>query len=189
MAITRAAEAITESRDAVQELRGQSLGSTDLVQALTVLGDEVAANYSADEDTKDIAKYQLLVEGSSKSLHPLLRDDIYRIAREAVGNAFRHARAKLVEVEVRYDPTMLRLRVRDDGIGIDPHVLATDRNGRHWGIPGMKERATALGAEIDLWSELGAGTEIEIRVPAATAYVRRPAKVGFRALLKRRTAR
>lgn len=177
IAIDRAARAITESRDAVQELRGQSPESADLVQALTALGTELETAYTATDDGKEIAKYQLLVEGSPQSLHPLLRDDLYRIVREAVGNAFRHAHAKLIEVELRYDEGMLRIRVRDDGIGMDPNVLTHGRADRHWGLPGMRERAKAVGVEVDLWSELGAGTEVEIRAPASVAYLRAPAKV------------
>jgi len=189
IAMDCAAEAITESRDAVQELRRRSLGSTDLLQALTALGDEFAATYAANDDGKDAVKYRVVLEGSPRSLQPLLRDDVYRIVREAVGNAFRHARANLIEVEVRYDPRMLRLRARDDGIGIDPRILARGRNDGHWGLPGMRERADAIGVQIDLWSELGSGTEIEIRVPATVAYVKEPTKVSFRSLLQRRSER
>ena len=66
----------------------------------------------------------MAVEGETRELHPILRDEIYKIAAEALRNAFRHAHAGRVEVEIRYDTEQFRLRVRDDGKGIDPKVLA-----------------------------------------------------------------
>jgi len=170
----------------VQELRRHSLGSTDLVQALTALGDEITSSYATNEDSKDAVEYRVLLEGSSRSLHPLLRDDLYRILREAVGNAFHHARAKRIEVEIRYDVKMLRVRVRDDGIGMDTQVLAEGKRGGHWGLPGMRERATSIGAQLNVWSEIGAGTEIEVKVPGVIAYANAAAALGFPGWLERK---
>jgi len=61
-------------------------------------------------------------------------------------------------VEITYDDRLLRLRVRDDGKGIDPKMLEEGRSG-HWGVPAMSERAKRIGATLDIWSKLGAGTE------------------------------
>jgi len=59
--------------------------------------------------------------------------------------------------------------VRDDGKGIDSAVLADQRRG-HFGLPGMRERAELVGGRLDVWSEVGAGTEIDLTIPAAKAY-------------------
>jgi signal transduction histidine kinase len=102
----------------------------------------------------------------------MLQDEVYRIAREVIRNAFAHAAASHIEVEIRYDHDRLRLRVRDDGKGIDSKVLAGGQSG-HFGIPGMRERAQRIGARLDFWSEMGAGTEVELTVPASIAYEKR----------------
>ena len=111
----------------------------------------------------------MAVEGTSLDLHPILRDDIYRIAGEALRNAFRHAHARRIEVEITYDDRQFRLQVRDDGQGLDAPVLADERRG-HFGLPGMRERAELVGGRLDVWSEVGAGTEIDLTIPAAKAY-------------------
>ena len=100
----------------------------------------------------------------------VLGDQIYRIAAEALRNAFGHAHAGRVEVEIRYDDKELRLRVRDDGKGIDPAVLASKGTEGHYGLRGMPERAALMGGKLAVWSEVGAGTEVELRVPARTIY-------------------
>jgi signal transduction histidine kinase len=83
-------------------------------------------------------------------------------------NAFRHAGANKVEAEIRYDKNQLRLRVRDDGRGLDPKVLEMSQRPGHWGLPGIRERAQRIGAQLTIWSEHGAGTEIELTVPDIT---------------------
>jgi signal transduction histidine kinase len=110
------------------------------------------------------------VEGTARNLHPILRDEIYRIAGEALRNAFRHAHARKVEVEIRYDDEQFRLRVRDDGKGIDAAVLSHQGSEGHYGLRGMRERATLIGGKLTMWSEVGVGTEVELRVSAGTAY-------------------
>ncbi len=113
--------------------------------------------------------FRVSIEGTPRELHPILRDDIYRIAREALRNAFRHAQASKIEAEITYGERLLRLRIRDDGKGIDPKLLDAGRDG-HWGLPGMRERAQQIGAQLDMWSEAGAGTEVELRIPGSIAY-------------------
>ena len=102
-------------------------------------------------------------------MHPILRDDIYRIARESLMNALRHAHASKIEADITYAERLLRLRIRDNGKGIDPKLLDRGRDG-HWGLPGMRERAEQIGARLDIWSELGAGTEVDLSVPGSIAY-------------------
>jgi signal transduction histidine kinase len=85
-------------------------------------------------------------------------------------NAFSHSQGHLIETEMAYTGTLFRLRIRDDGKGIDPDERGRAERSGHWGLKGMRERAERLGGELDVWSEPGAGTEIELRVPASIAY-------------------
>jgi len=168
-AIDEAADAITEGRDAVQNLRLASGAADDLAVAIGSLGKELTA--TSPDGTTAPAAMDVSVEGTTRNLHPLVRDEVYRIAGEAVRNAFRHANARRIEVEIRYDERRLRVRVRDDGRGIQPAVLEGDRPG-HFGLPGMRERAEVIGGRLNVWSEGGLGTEIELTIPAGAAYVR-----------------
>jgi signal transduction histidine kinase len=115
----------------------------------------------------------------------MVQDEVYRIAREVLRNAFRHARARQIEAEIRYDDRSLRLRIRDDGKGIDPGVLEEGERPGHWGLLGMRERAKRIGAQLDFWSEAGAGTEVELTVPASVAYAKSLDAGGFRLFRKR----
>jgi signal transduction histidine kinase/ligand-binding sensor domain-containing protein len=164
-AIEQVAEAITEGRDAVQGLRDSTVQNNDLALAISTLGEELAT-YS----TNHRPSFRVAVEGQSRNLHPILRDETYKIAAEALRNAFRHARARQIEVEIRYDNEQFRLRVRDDGSGIDPAVLSRQGSEGHYGLPGMRERATIIGAKLTVWSEVDAGTEVELCLPAVAAY-------------------
>ncbi|HVP00236.1 MAG TPA: two-component regulator propeller domain-containing protein [Bryobacteraceae bacterium] len=160
-AIDHASQAITEGRDAVQQMRSSTVITNDLALAIRSLGEGLAADSSAN--------FQVKVEGGPRELHPIVRDEIYRIAGEALRNAFRHAEAGNVEVEIRYDEQKVRLRVRDDGRGIDPEVLKQGREG-HFGLPGMRERAKLMGGTFEVWSEVDEGTEVELIVPGSAAY-------------------
>jgi signal transduction histidine kinase len=163
--IDQAAGAITEGRDAVQGLRSGAT-EADLAEALRTLGEQLAADEGAGED----AVLCVEVHGAPRALHPVVRDEAFRIASEALRNAFRHAAAKRIEVELRYEDRQLGLRVRDDGKGIDPQVL--NRGGRegHFGMHGMRERAQLTGGKLTVWSKLDSGTEVELIIPAAHAY-------------------
>jgi signal transduction histidine kinase len=163
--IDEAAEAITEGRDAVQGLRESTVQSNDLALAISTLGEELAT-----DSTSQRPGFRVAVEGEARDLHPILRDEIYRIAAEALRNAFQHAQPRKVEVEIRYDDEQFRLRVRDDGKGIDPSVLSHQGSEGHYGLPGMRERATLIGGKLTVWSEVDAGTEVELWVPASSAY-------------------
>ena len=178
--LDRADLAIVEGRDAIQNLRSSTTVTNDLAQAMTVLGEELAGTHDGE---KRSATLRVSIEGRAKDLHPILRDDIYRIAREALRNAFRHAQASKIEAEITYGERLLRLRIRDDGKGIDPKLLDAGRDG-HWGLPGMRERAQQIGAQLDMWSQGGVGTEVELRIPGSVAYATPPGRGGFRLFRK-----
>jgi signal transduction histidine kinase/ligand-binding sensor domain-containing protein len=164
-ALDRADQAIVEGRDAIQNLRSSTVVSNELAQEITTL----AAELNDGNGRKGATTFSMSVEGSPRDLHPIVRDDIHRIAREALRNAFRHSQADRIEAEVTYGSRELRLRIRDDGKGIKPQHLSEGR-ASHWGLTSMRERAVQIGAQLSLWSEVGAGTEVELRIPGALAY-------------------
>jgi signal transduction histidine kinase len=160
-------QAITESQDAIADLRSTATAEDDLAQLIKLTGENLTASRSGDHDSPT---FGLTVEGQQRALAPVIRDESYRIAREVLRNAFRHAEARRIEAEILYDDDQFRLRVRDDGKGIDPHVLEEGRRAGHWGLPGVRERAQQMGAKLDVWSEAGAGTEVQLSVTASVAY-------------------
>ena len=171
-AIEQARQAITEGRDAVQGLRSSTVVTNDLARAISVLGEELAAQPSSDQAGQTCPEFRVQVEGTPRDLVPLVRDEVNRIASEALRNAFRHAQARRIEVEIRYDQRRLRLRVQDNGKGIDPKVLSGGGRAGHYGLPGMRERAKLVGGKLAVWSELDSGTEAELTIPASVAYLK-----------------
>jgi signal transduction histidine kinase/streptogramin lyase len=182
-AIEHAAKAITEGRDAVQGLRVSTVEQNDLAVAVRTLGDELVTDASAHP----AADFRVGVEGQSRDLRPIVRDEVYKIAAEALRNAFRHAHAGRVEVEIRYDDEQFRLRVRDDGKGIEPVVLGGQGIEGHFGLRGMRERAELIGGKLAVWSEVGEGTEVELRFPASNAYAISPSRSWWSRLAARKT--
>jgi len=175
VALERADQAITEGRDTVSDLRESIVGDSDIAQALTLLSEELALQ----SDNGTVPCVRVIVEGKRRELDPLSRDEIYRIAREALRNAFRHAQAQKIEAEVTYRDFEFLLHVRDDGSGFDPTVAKLGVRAGHWGLPGMRERAEKFGGRLEVWSEQGAGTEVELSVPASIAYARSEARRRF----------
>jgi signal transduction histidine kinase len=175
-ALERGDQAIAEGRNAVYDLRGAAVGTNDLAESVRALGEELA--------TQDLAEFHLMVEGTARDLNPILRDEVYRITREALRNAFRHARARHVETEIVYGDQVFRVRVRDDGEGIQQSTLEQGREG-HYGLQGMRERARQAGGTLDIWSRPGAGTEIDLSITGAIAYQRSPDRRWLGLLRKR----
>lgn len=154
-------QVIDEGRTTLKGLRSSAGESQALAQSFSGMKEELAPQEQID--------YRVTVEGPSRPLRPVVRDEAYRIGREALVNAFRHSRASTIEVEIEYGAKQLRILVRDDGLGIDPQVLRQGREG-HWGISGMRERAEEINAKFKVWSRAGAGTEIELSIPGDIAY-------------------
>ena len=166
--LDRADKLLAESRDKVKDLRTGACEIAELTQALAAEGEQLAQQYSA--------KFRLSVQGALRVLHPIVREEGFLIAREALGNAFRHSGAKNIEAGVTYDDAALHVRVRDDGRGISASVLESGGTPGHYGLIGMRERAKKLGGHLEIWSKPGAGTEIALRVPAHVAYRRSQAR-------------
>jgi signal transduction histidine kinase/ligand-binding sensor domain-containing protein len=166
-ALDRADEAISEGRDAITDIRATTLASRDLEKSITALMTNLSEELAAGNGRS--VTFRVLVEGVPRAVRPTLQDEIYRIARESLRNAFRHAQAGHIETEVTYGES-LRLRFRDDGKGIDPSVIERGGRSGHWGLLGIRERAKQIGVELSVWSELGAGTEVELNIPGSIAY-------------------
>jgi PAS domain S-box-containing protein len=159
-------QGIEQGRNAIQGLRSSVAGTLDLVLALSGVQQELAVERDVD--------FRVSVAGRQQPLQGPIKHELYRIGREALVNAFRHSGAKRVDFELEYADRDLRLRVRDNGCGIDPHVLEAGREG-HWGLAGMRERATKIGGLLKISSSATAGTEVQLSIPSAVAFQHSPA--------------
>ncbi len=171
--LTRALElmgqVIEEGRNALRGLRLSDCLSLDLEQAFARAEQDLGAQIKNDNPVLS----RVVSEGQRRLFHPLLRDEVYRIGREALTNAFRHARAGHIEVELKYDSRQFRLVVRDDGCGIEPGILQNGRHG-HWGLSGMRERANRIGGKLHVFSRVSGGTEVELTIPGRVAFQDQP---------------
>jgi len=160
-ALDRADEVIVEGRDRVKGLRTAEK-NIDLSETFALMNAELAKEHAIP--------FQITLQGAPRALNPIVCDDAYQIGREALVNAFRHSLAQKIETEITFARTELRLRVRDDGCGVDSKILEGGGRPGHWGMTGMRERARKIGARLDIWSRQGNGTEIDLRIPASIAY-------------------
>jgi len=150
-----------ESRMALRGLRLQDVENNDLAKAFQRVKQEFPH--------KDTTVFRVVAQGAPRAIRTEIWNEIYRIGREAIVNAYVHSEAKTIEVEIQYARTQLSLLVRDDGRGIDSSILQGGRDG-HWGLSGMRERSQRIGATLKLRSRPGAGTEIELMVPGHIAF-------------------
>jgi signal transduction histidine kinase/ligand-binding sensor domain-containing protein len=156
-------QVMAEGRDMVLDLRADE----DVISALP----DVLAR--AGEQLKDhnSANYKVVVIGQPRELQGLCAVELSRIGKEAIHNAFSHSQARSIECEIAYTDDTLTLMIRDNGIGIDANIVRDGRRAGHLGLPGMKERAVRIGAKLRIWSQKNGGSEVEVVVPGAVAYV------------------
>lgn len=154
-------QGIKEGRDTIQGLRSSDCHGADLVLAFSQVRQEI--------DVQSEIHSSVVVVGQQQPLRSRIASEVYRIGKEALVNAFRHSRATRVELELEYAGSELRMRVRDNGCGIDPQVLQIGREG-HWGLAGMRERATRIGALLKISSSAAHGTEVQLSVSNAVAF-------------------
>jgi len=152
---------VEEGRNVLRGLRCWRDDADHLGDSLSRVGEELALDDGVD--------FRVRVEGAARAVHPVIREEVYGVGREALLNAFRHARARGVQVEIAYSPRALRLLVRDDGCGIDSTVLAS-RRPECSGLTTMRERAERIGGRFRVRSRAGAGTEVELSVPGGIAF-------------------
>jgi len=152
--------ATQEGRAALNSLRTTTTQTNDLAEALrrvtedSVIPSSMAVTFS--------------VVGNAREMHPIVRDEIYRIGYEAIRNACTHSGASQLEVELRYAHD-LTLRVNDNGVGIDPVIADSGKNG-HFGLQGMRERTSRIGGKLTLGSSSSSGTEIRLMVPGGIVF-------------------
>ena len=169
-ALQQSDRVMLEGRELVLDLRATSTDISDLPSSLARAGEELRDLHPAE--------FKMVIAGHERRLHPRCVEELYPLGREALYNAFRHARATKIEVELKYESSLLTLQIRDNGDGIEEAILQAGLRTGHWGLPGMQERAKKIGAKITFWSRKGSGTEVEVAVPAAIAYSERR-RVGF----------
>jgi signal transduction histidine kinase len=152
---------VDDGRNTLRGLRSSPSSSPELEQAFSRIPQELSTRQEMD--------FRVIVEGKVRPLHPITRDEVYHIGREALANAFHHSRATAIEVELGYANDQLRVLVRDNGCGIDPEIVRTGRDG-HFGLSGMRERASRIGATLKVWTRAEGGTEIDLSVPGRVAF-------------------
>lgn len=157
--------AISEGREALEALRSTAVDSYTLTGALRRAVDDCTFN-------TDI-KSMVSTYGMDRELHPIARDEVYRIAYEAIRNACAHSGGMKIDIELHYRRRSLRLDIQDNGRGIDPTVQETGRPG-HFGLTGMRERAQSLGGSLMIVSTPNVGTTISLRLPGSAVYLNRP---------------
>lgn len=154
----RVEEYIVEARHSISNLRSPMLAQSDLATALKRSGESATKSHRS--------RFEFSMQGLPRPLEEPLEDQLLRIGQEAVNNAVRHSSASVIRLELRFEPSAVRLRVSDDGTGFDPGG-ASDQKAEHWGISGMRERAANIGAQFRLVSQPGAGTTVEALVSQA----------------------
>jgi glucose-6-phosphate-specific signal transduction histidine kinase len=164
-------QVVDEGRNTLRGLRSSMESTHDLKKAFARIPQELGQDEAVD--------FRVIVEGEVRPLRSVIYEDVYCIGREALVNAFRHSGAKAIDAQLEYDSRQLRILVRDDGGGIDQHVLESGRDG-HWGLSGMRERADRIGAKLKVMSRTGNGTEVELRVPADIAFASHSSGARFR---------
>jgi signal transduction histidine kinase len=160
-ALSTADQIVIEGRNRVSSLRVEHLTDADLVASIESVAHQLATPQAG-------VNFQIRRVGGDATLHSHIADEIFHIVREALTNAFRHARAKRIEANLEYGRRYFRVLCEDDGVGFDERQ--SDTRGSHWGLVGMRERATRLGGNFDCDSKRGGGTCIRVAIPSYRAY-------------------
>jgi signal transduction histidine kinase/ligand-binding sensor domain-containing protein len=148
-----------EGRAALNSLRVSATTTNDLAEAFkrvleTAPIDSLAATITVSGDVRDI--------------HPIVRDEVYRVGYEAIRNAHAHSGGNHLEVQLRYAAD-LTLRITDNGTGADASTFSAGKEG-HYGVKGMRERAIRIGARLSIVSHAARGTEVCLIVPGRIAF-------------------
>jgi signal transduction histidine kinase len=154
------AQGAEEGRAALNSLRTSPTETSDLADAFRRAVDGCR--------TTTAAEISLATKGEARTLHPMVRDEVYRIGYEAIRNACLHSRGDRVEVALDYGPD-LTFSVRDNGVGLSPEVAERGKEG-HFGLPGMKERAARIGGRLTIAGAPGSGTLVTLVVPGRLAF-------------------
>src|SRR5260370_18349569 len=159
-ALDGAEQAVVEGRDAIHDLRSPVPAAHGLAEEITSLGEELIAK----DGNKDPVQFRAVIEGTAQTLNPNVHIEIFRIAREALRNAFSHSQARRIETEVAYSSNLFRLRIRDDGKGMALDVRNRGERIGHWGLGGMRDRAERLGGKFEVCVDPPAATQVQLLV-------------------------
>ena len=153
-------QATEEGRAALNSLRTSTTQKNDLAEAFN----------RATEESRLLGPIEVSfsVAGDAKEMHPVVRDEIYRIGYEAIRNACAHSKGSRLEVRLKYGHD-LALHVKDNGVGIDPTIVDHGKEG-HFGLQGMRERVARIGGKLTVASSAGSGTEITVVVPGGIVF-------------------
>jgi len=154
---------MADSRQRILELRAEYMDRGSIGRALSQLGGDLGEVYPLGPS------FRVVELGTPENLHPIVFEEVFRICREALFNAFRHSGAKQVEAEVLFTRDTFSVRITDDGTGIDERVLSEGGKPGHFGLQGMVERAKKIGAKLTIRSRPHAGTELELSIPKTVA--------------------
>ncbi len=149
-----AQQGLDETRQAVWKLRPESKQSKDLQQSLM----EIANRFSRND-----VIIRINVEGKLRQISELVRENLLRIAQQAISNAIQHSSPKSIQVLLLFEPQSLVLRIQDDGCGFDPSLQKFE--GEHFGLKGMQERAAQIDGKFNIISKVGEGTQVIVQVP------------------------
>ncbi|AIF48084.1 sensor histidine kinase [Dyella japonica] len=163
-AIQQARNMVIEGRDKIIALRGEASRQNELVQSILAVGEDLASIHAP-------TAFRMTTDGKPRLILASARDEIVDIVREAIRNAFLHARADHVDVQVDYQKRALHISIADDGSGIGDGILESAAKAGHWGVVGMRERAARLGATLTLRQRRPQGTEWQLRIPCRAAYL------------------
>ena len=153
---------VAEGRDRVRDLRSDGLKGVSLSEALEALGEQTIQDAGPS--------FHMTVRGGVKELNATAMEELFCIGREAITNAFHHAQASRISVTIEYAAHALAVTCSDDGMGMNPETLAAFSKAGHWGLVGMKERASRIGARLTCESTPAFGTKLTVLVPATRAY-------------------
>jgi signal transduction histidine kinase len=165
-ALDRADQVLADGRDRVTELRDATYQSPPLPEALRIVGDDLGRDHAAE--------FSLSVEGAPRDLHPIVREESYRVAAEAITNAYRHAHARHIAVHIEFGKGGLSVRVADDGHGFDARQPVPATPSGHWGLMGMRERAVRIRGQLEISSNAATGSIVALHIPARRAYAEGP---------------
>jgi signal transduction histidine kinase len=157
-AILRCADrTLREAREMVWDIRSPELVEADLEAALEAV--------CRGAVTDDGIALRHVVTGPRRALPSAVETTILRVGREAVCNSVRHGSPAAVMVHLAYEPREVRLEVHDDGCGADADELDAAPRGGHWGIAGMRERASRAGGVLVVNTMLGKGMRVSLSLP------------------------
>jgi PAS domain S-box-containing protein len=163
--VSLAQKTLGDARRAVWDLRAPSLAGGDFPAALRTAAEDGVRGTGLT--------LEYAVQGPPRPVNPDVEAAAVRVVQEAITNVVKHAAACTVRVRLSFEARRVRLSVTDDGRGfaVDPDFQAY---GGHWGLLGMRERATQVHGKLRVRSTPGQGTEIVLLVPYATRAGSRP---------------